>query len=227
MKKVLLMLLLCASTAAAAAPPARIEMSFTITFGNMRIGEGREVLVHDGKSYTVTSESKPVGIASAFIGRIVRESRGQVTATGLKPEYFKEDRGRRGQRIAAFDWGTDRITLTRDEHTHTQALPPGTLDYASFQFNFAFVPPDENGIKVPLTDGRRVKEYQYRFIGRETLQTPIGPIETVHFAREIDPEEKRSFEVWLATDQHHLPVRIRYSEKSRTFDSLVTGISIQ
>jgi phosphoribosylglycinamide formyltransferase 1 len=43
----------------------------------------------------------------------------------------------------------------------------------------------------------------------------------------VDPEEKRSFEVWLATGKHYLPVRIRYSEKSRTFDSVVTGISIQ
>ena len=227
MRKLLWVLLFCASSAAFAATPSRVEMTFTISYGNMRIGEGRDVLVRDGKRYMVNSTTTPVGLAAIFISEINRESRGHVTEAGLKPEYFKEDRGRRGQRIAAFDWESDRLTLTQDEHTHSVDLPPGTLDHASFQFSFIFSPPDEDGIKLPLTDGRRVKEYRYRLVGPETLQTPVGPIETLHFEREVDPEEKRRFEVWLAIDRHHLPVQIRYEEKGRTFNSIVTGISIE
>jgi hypothetical protein len=117
--------------------------------------------------------------------------------------------------------------LRQDNHAWKDALPAGTMDHASFQFNFMFVPPDESGIRVPLTDGRRVKEYEYRFVARETLKTPVGPIETMHYERIIDPDDKRSFDVWLAVDRHYLPVRIRYSEKGRTFDSVVTGIRLQ
>ena len=40
-------------------------------------------------------------------------------------------------------------------------------------------------------------------------------------------DDKRAFDVWLATERSYLPVRIRYTEKDGTaFDSLVEAINV-
>jgi hypothetical protein len=44
----------------------------------------------------------------------------------------------------------------------------------------------------------------------------------------LEGDDKRGFEVWLAVDQHYLPVQIRFIEKNGTvLDSTVTAISYQ
>jgi len=84
---------------------------------------------------------------------------------------------------------------------------------------------DGKDLKVHVTDGRRVTEYRYNILGREKLATPLGDIQTLHVKKVQDPDDKRGFDVWLAVDQHYLPVRIRATEKDGTaFDSLVDSI---
>ena len=39
-------------------PPPRVELTFSVSAASMDIGEGRDVLEHDGKAYKVTSSLK-------------------------------------------------------------------------------------------------------------------------------------------------------------------------
>ncbi len=79
-----------------------------------------------------------------------------------------------------------------------------------------------------LTDGRRISQYKYALVGREKLETELGPIDTLHVKKVQAPDDERAFEVWLAVEQHHLPVRIRYTEKDGTgVDSVVTMIRFE
>ncbi|HEY5763654.1 MAG TPA: DUF3108 domain-containing protein [Rhodocyclaceae bacterium] len=217
--------LLAAGVALAA--PDRVEIRYAVSYGEARVFEESDLFVRDGDRYSIVSEAKPVGIAALFLSDIRRESRGRVTRGGLQPERFVDDRGRRGQRIAEFDWAAQRITLRHDGVVETRELAVGTLDQSAFHFNFMFAPPVEAGLAVTLSDGRRVKDYRYRFVGREKLTTSVGEIDTLHFAREIAAGDARTFDVWLAPAHHHLPVRIRYVEGNDVFDSRVTGIEIR
>ena len=225
---VLTLLGLSAAQATAAAPPSHIEMALVTTMGNFKLGEGREVLEHDGKCYNIVSLSVPKGLAALFINDVRRESRGAVTASGLKPEQFEETGRKGGTRTARFDWASGKITLASHDSTRTVELPPNTLDQTSFPYSFAFSAAVRKVFDVHLTDGQGVKQYQYRQVGKETLKTPLGEIETLHFEKVRDPNDKRGFEFWLAVDRHFLPVKLRYIEKNGdTFESLVTGIEIR
>lgn len=213
---------------AGAAPPPRVELSYVIVLGGTRIGEGRDVLEHDGRRYRIVSESKPTGIAALFINDLRRESRGVVRDSGLRPDHFEETGRRGGTRTAAFDWAAGQLALGSGNTALTVPLPRGALDQTSLAYAFAFRPVTGEGFEVHVTDGRGLKKYRYREVGRETLVTPLGEITTRHFEKVRDPDDKRGFEFWLAPDRHLLPVKLRYVEKNGdAFDSIITEIKVQ
>ena len=213
---------------AGAAPPTRVELSFAIMMGGTRIGEGREVLEHDGLRYRIVSESRPRGIATLFINDVRRESRGTVSDAGLRPDYFEETGRRGGTRTATFDWAAGQLALINGNNARNVELPRGTLDQTSLAYTFSFRPALSGGFEIHVTDGRGVRRYRYREVGPETLVTPLGEIRTRHFEKVRGPGDKRGFEFWLAPDRHLLPVKLRYVEKNGdAFESLVTEIKVQ
>jgi Protein of unknown function (DUF3108) len=229
MRAALIMLMCVAGPIWAAQPPQRVQMDFAVTSGAMHLGEGRDVLEHDGKRYSVISESKTVGIAAILYKMdIRRESRGLITKDGLRPLHFSEDRTRKPKRAADFDWEAKLIKLTDGANVETVALPDNTFDQTSFAYAFAFRPASDEILAVHLTDGRKLSDYKYQMIGREKVKTPLGDLDTVHFQKVREGDDKRGFEVWLAVDHHYLPVRIRFIEKNGTvLDSNATAISYQ
>ncbi|HEX9449841.1 MAG TPA: DUF3108 domain-containing protein [Burkholderiales bacterium] len=229
MRLALIVLLFLAGPAWAVQPPPRVQMDFDVNSGSMHLGEGRDVLEHDGKQYSVVSESKTVGVA-AFLYKmnIRRESRGLVTKGGLRPLHFQEERTRKPKRAADFDWEAKQLKLTDGENVSTVALPDNSFDQTSFAYAFAFRSPDEELPPVHLTDGRKLSDYKYQMVGKEKIKTPIGELETLHFQKVREADDKRGFEVWLAIEHHYLPVKIRVIEKDGTvLDSTVTAISYQ
>ena len=223
-----ILVMLGAAPPACAAPPSRVELTFAITMGNTRIGEGREVLEHDGQRYRIVSESRPRGIAALFINEVRRESRGIIDGNGLRPDHFEESGRCGGTRTAKFDWAATQLALIDGNGARTVALPRGTLDQTSLAYAFSFRPVSGEAVEVHVTDGRGVRHYRYRELGQETLVTPLGEIKARHFEKVRDPDDKRGFEFWLAPDRHLLPVKLRYVERNGdVFDSIITEIRAQ
>ena len=213
---------------AAAAPPPRVEISYVIMMGSMRIGEGRDVLEHDGRRYRIVSESTPKGFASLLVNDLRRESRGVIRGSGLRPDHFEETGRRGGARTASFDWTAGQLALGSGNNTRTVPLPRGALDQTSLAYAFSFRPAASENFEVHVTDGRGLKQYRYREVGQETLVTPLGEIRTRHFEKVRGPDDKRGFEFWLAPDRHLLPVKLRYVERNGdAFDSIITDIKVQ
>ena len=229
MRRLFFVLLLLAGPALAAMPPQRVQMDFAVNAGTVHLGEGRDVLVHDTRQYSVISESKTVGLAAFFYKmNIRREARGLITKNGLLPQHFEENRSRKSKRSADFDWDAKRVTLTDGSESETLPLQENTFDQTSFAYAFAFRPPGNEILPVHLTDGRRISDYKYQIVGNEKLKTPLGDLQTVHFRKVLEGDDKRGFEVWLAVDHYYLPVQIRFIEKDGTvLDSTVTAISYQ
>lgn len=231
--KLIIALLIFATTGASvlAAPPAvpaRIEIKYKVSLGSMSIGEGLDVFQHDGKTYSIASESKTSGVAAMLYKlNIQREAKGTITGEGLRPDSFVESRNGQVKRSAMFDWSANQVELNDGGSKQTVPLPPHTWDATSFAWNFAFAQPDGKEIKINVTDGRRITDYTYAILGREKLATSIGAMDTLHVKKVQDEGDKRAFDVWLAVDKHYAPVRIRATEKDGTaFDSLVESITL-
>ena len=74
MRTLLCVLLLAVAASLAAAPslPSRVEIKYRVSLGSMKIGEGRDVFEHDGKTYSVVSESKTAGVAAVIYNLNIR-----------------------------------------------------------------------------------------------------------------------------------------------------------
>ena len=225
----LLVLFLLAGPLAAAQPPQRVQIDFAVTSGSMQLGEGHDFLEHDGTKYSLVSETKTVGVAALFYKlNIRRESRGSLTASGLRPLQFEENSSRKPRRAVDFDWNAGLVKLTDGDKIETVPLSANTYDPTSLPYAFAFAQSNQESIKVFVADGRRLADYEYRIIGKETLKTPLGELETLHFQKVRDADDKRGLEFWLSVDRHYLPVKIRFVEKNGTIvDSTVTSITFQ
>jgi hypothetical protein len=205
--------------------PPRVEVRYRMSIAGITIGEGLDVFQHDGRTYSVVSESRTIGVASVYRLVIRREARGNVTPKGLRPLSFVETRNGRFTRSANFDWAASLVHLTNGDRKQTVLLPPDTWDATSLAWTFAFWRPDGNGVKLYMTDGRRLTEYQYSVLGRENLITPLGKLDTVHVKKIQEPDDKRALDAWLAIDQHFLLARVRGTEKDGTvFDSMVQSV---
>ncbi len=208
-----------------ALPPQRVVLTFDIHFGAMKLGQGRDVLIHDGKHYEVISETIPKGLAAVFIKKIRRESRGVITDAGLRPNRFQEHGRKKGLRAAEFNWSEATVRLTNGDTIKVVPLPQNTIDQASLPYGFSFAGRVPDGFTAYVADGRRLKDYRYRVVGHERIETILGTVETIHVEKVREPDDKRSFDFWLAKDHHLLPVKMRFVEKGRSFDSVVTAIT--
>jgi hypothetical protein len=224
-----LVLLLLAGPLPAAQPPQKVQIDYAVTSGSMKLGEGHDFLEHDGKKYSVVSETRTVGLAALFYKlNIHRESRGLLTAGGLRPLQFEENNSRKPRRAAEFDWDAGQVKLTDGDKIETVPLSANTFDPTSLPYAFAFAQSNQESMKVFVADGRRLADYEYRIIGKETLKTPLGDLETLHFQKVREADDKRGLEFWLSVERHFLPVRIRYVEKNGTVvDSTVTSITFR
>ena len=221
-----LLLLVVAGLAAAAAVPARVEITYRVSVGPLKIGEGRDVLQHDGKTYKVVSESKTAGIASiVYPLDMVRQSVGRVTAEGLRPDTFQEMRNGKVKRRVQFDWEKKQALLYDGRTEQTVPLPERTWDETSFGYNFAFSEREPASQQVNLTDGRRITLYEYAIVGSEKLKTAIGSVDTVHVQKLQAPGSKGAFDTWIAPAYYNLPVKTRIKERGGTvFDWEVVKI---
>ena len=68
--------------------------------------------------------------------------------------------------------------------------------------------PDMN---YTIIDGKQVKNYHFKVVGTETLETPIGQLTTVKVAR-VRENNARETIFWLSPEHDFLLVQLRQSE---------------
>ncbi len=216
--------------ASAAQPPHKVTLSYDVSYNGVVAAELTEVLEHDGKNFSLSSEGRGVGIgALLYRGVAKRSCRGEVTSAGLRPLEYREQRGDKPAAVAKFDWVRKTLTQEHDGKNETTDMLPPLQDRLSFLYNFAFQSSPDlkpgKEIKATLTDGKGLTRFQYGIAGRELLKTPAGELETVHLVKQRDSKEDKGTEIWFASGRDYLPVRILVIEKDGArIDQMLTRI---
>ncbi|WP_241505791.1 DUF3108 domain-containing protein [Parahaliea mediterranea] len=106
---------------------------------------------------------------------------------------------------------------------------PGTLDRLSQQEHLRLLmlsdPNPRDDLVITVADGRKVKDYKIEFVGEETVETAVGPVKTLHFAR-LHDDPDRSSEIWVAPDWDYLMVKTVHVEDDKPVEVLLTKASI-
>lgn len=196
-----------------APPPERplVPTGFTIRYvvqgseGGFTLGRLDHIWQSDGVRYALSAVAQASGILRfIYSGLLTQTSYGEITAEGLRPEHYWLHRGRRQLR-AHFDW--TRMQADLGPERPPQALQPGTQDLLSVMYQVSLFPPPAEG-RLWVLDGKRLREYGYRELTRETLDLPIGRVPTRHLRVQAEGAEE-SFELWLREAHPQLPVKIR------------------
>ena len=187
--------------------PERLSLRYAVQIGDAGFNAGRSVYTwqaRDGR-YSLASNTEATGITALFVGgKILQTSEGTVTATGLQPEQFWISKGSKEAPPVRMDWANGQLLLPRAN----VALPALTQDLLSFSFHLAMTVRDDDGTwRIPVTDGRKLRDYEFRIVGRETLKRGEIDSDTLHLQGGRPGEG--NLDVWLAPAHFWLPARIR------------------
>ncbi len=196
--------------------PRKGEITYDLFWGNDKFSVGRTLQTWEinEDSYRLSSVSETTGLVSLFSRqRIAYESRGKMTASGLRPERFTTERVRSGRRenaVADFDWS--KMTALIDNPQRSVALPADAQDLVSFMYQLGLLPLEPGRIELPITNGWKLERYELEIGGEVRLETPFGELRAVP-VRQVRRPGQESIELWLALEYRLLPVRIRFFDR--------------
>lgn len=209
-------------TAAEAAPPGRIRLSYEVSYGSMH-GDVVETLEHDGRTYSIVSETRGRGILAPFGNK--RTARGRITPQGLQPDEYRDERPFGWVASAKFDWESRSVTQERKGKSETLKMHGTAQDPLSLAYTFAFVPPTGKEYDIVRADGRGLTPFRFAVLGNEKLATPIGEMQTLHIAKVRDGPEDKATDIWFAADRDFLPMRVLVVDKDGSrVDQIITRI---
>jgi len=230
-----------ASTAAAAAPSAdtapiphyRTQMPGAATLRyqlarGMLHGTGELHWKPDGDRYEARLEGK---LGSMTL--LTQISSGGFDADGIAPVRFTDWRVRRSTVAANFQRPAGKVTFSGAE----QELPlqPGMQDRVSWMVQLAAIVAAQPALRNP---GAKIvmhivgahgdtSVWTFHCAGRETVQTGLGPIATIKYARESEggAYDTRAA-AWLDAAHHYLPARatMRSGPNDEGFELLLEGV---
>ena len=140
--------------------PRRVDLVYKAFLGTQGflIGEAVYRFEHTGHEYHIMTIGEAKGLAAIFLrGQGKLESRGLITATGLRPYEFAVERGSSERReTAVFDWETGMVTLHEQK---TESLELSTFDPLSLMWQAYFTPPVDDVQDISVATTRRVGHY--------------------------------------------------------------------
>ena len=138
---------------------------------------------------------------------------------------FQGFRRERNYRMDFF-WDPPRVsavTNSDDDDPESVAydIPSDTLDELTMLLKARCVINDaETDYQVTTAYGKRLRTHYIHVVGRETLDTPLGKLETIRIEKRRDQDSKRRTVFWLAPELDYLLVRARHIESAALFGEL-------
>jgi hypothetical protein len=95
---------------------------------------------------------------------------------------------------------------------------------SSLFYQFLFIPPKNNVVKITVTNGKQLEDYVYRFVEEASLSTAAGKFQTVHYAH-VSEKGDRKTEIWLAKDKSYLTVQLKQEDDGTVLEQRLVALS--
>ncbi|MFL6710286.1 MAG: DUF3108 domain-containing protein [Massilia sp.] len=200
-------------------PSARIllDVSRKDADGTLWHGEAAMAWKQDGSSYQMKLEAG-IRVLVTRVNLVVLESSGKIDAAGFVPSTMLEKRRGRAQTATHFGAEGDKITFSNSKATY--GLAPGTQDKATVPLQLAAIARGDSeqlkgNIDMLVGEDKDASVFRFVLVGQETIDTPIGRLDTWHLSRPPRFNAYNSrLDIWLAPSLGWLPVRIDNTESS-------------
>lgn len=173
-------------------------------------------LTRDGENYRLESSGKN------FLIKMEEFADFRLTDSGIEGVRFdsRVKTLKTNNRSVEFDKELGVIKSMKRGEWSEHPLEPGVLDQFSQQQQLRLtlmqsdVPLET--LQFRVVDGAKISDKSWRRLPNETLQTPLGNIETVHYQAVHKNPKKRASEIWLAPSLDYLMVKTKHVERSAT-----------
>ncbi len=156
-------------------------------------------------------------VAKNFIGKIHEQSTFRVTPdqqlVPIEYNYKRSVLGRDRTEIQSFDWQNSKVQYTKNGKSNDKLeLKTGYLDMITHRLQLRRdLSAGKEVFSYPVISRGKLKQYEYKVVSKQILDTAIGPLNTVKVVRVTD-EDNKKISVWLACDWEYLIVRLEQSK---------------
>jgi hypothetical protein len=185
---------------------ARIEFEMTLESNNYKVWavqtwEGRE-----GKyRVLLTAEAKALFFS---LGKLTMESAGVITADGLRPERYVDERNQRRTTVTYAANEKSAFVEEPNGNRKTVQLAGQAADVMSLTYDLGFNPDIAIGTPFTLSNRDTVEEIRLVEKRDEMLVSDTATLATRFFDLKR-PNGTGGIQVWLATEKSWLPAKIR------------------
>jgi hypothetical protein len=209
-------LVLLLSASSLAAPPSIYEAEYDARFRGFRARATMSLEALADETFRLNS------IVNL---RILGKSISSINEQGLfvwkdemvKPltyQFVQKGLGKRSRSIE-YDWPGSLANTVVNDNEQELALSQVTFDELSLYTEIKRqLSAEVDNIYIDVIDENVVKQYHYRVVSEEQLETPLGLFNAVKIERIREPDSKRVTELWLAKDWEYLLLKL-YQEDSK------------
>ena len=196
----------------------RFVANFVLTAFGTTVGRTQWRLVPiDDLQFLWESHSESAGAGALIRDLYISErSESEIHGESFRPLVYNYDRyGESGSRKVqvSFDWDNGVVLNTAQDHTWRMTVPPGTLDKLNYLLALMRDLTDgKRNMRYTIADGGRLKTYQMRAAGTETLETALGTLKTLKVRRLRDQDEDEAI-LWCASALGYLPVKLEHRDR--------------
>ena len=193
------------------------EVVYKLYSDNTKIGlMERRFYKESNNNYIFHSQSKTTGLISLFRkDHIIEVSNWMLLNSNFIPLVYKYQHtgGKKDRDVEiTFKWDQKKIINRVNDSTWHMKTQAGILDKLLYQL---VIMKDLKSGNIPekyiIADGGKIKEYGFKKIKEEILETPIGIFNTIKLARY--KKNKQETYLWCAYDLNFLPVKVITTEK--------------
>ncbi|HHM06241.1 MAG TPA: DUF3108 domain-containing protein [Gammaproteobacteria bacterium] len=197
------------------APLPNFSATYEVSRNGIKLGESSRVLRRGANGqFIYESQTHATGFVAWLIKDLIVERSVWIPAEhGLRPLSYSYDRsgGRKERHVKLhFDWENLRVTNDIGGDIWRMTIPADAYDKLIYQLAIMHdLSQGRETLQYNIADGGKLKNYEFEILGRETIETKLGPLKTVKIRR-ID--KKRDTVIWCATALNYLPVRLDQRE---------------
>ena len=214
-------------------PPKKIELAFTAFLGEQKfeVGPVNLKFTHDNGRYNLKVTGRGRGLAALlYPGTFTGESEGQITAEGLRPDKFVEERGNPDKRREViFDHEKGLLRIPEKDPIPFVGAPHDALTWI-VQFYFSI--PKGEQVTFSVGTSRRMDVYTLNRIGEEKMDSPAGEVTAQLWKGGRKPDEEGkpngSAQFWLVPAWHYVPFKIKVvNAQGRSLSLELTAVNAE
>ena len=184
---------------------------------NPYYGESEIDWKNDQSSYTLRVNVS-ASILFVSVRLITLESEGAIGQFGVQPTIVTETRFRRSAVASHFNYDEKYVSFSAS--TAKIAMENGAQDQASVWLQLTSIANADASqfiagreITIQVVESKEANLHQFTIVGKETINTKMGAIETWHVVRppRLGVYSSR-LDIWLAPQYNWLPVQVRNTE---------------